>query len=183
MQLIRSQDYELKPWKNGLGKTREIIGKSAGEKLAWRLSLAIVESDGQFSNFDGFDRILTVVRGAGMRLIGSDAVYEAQPFTPIRFPGGERITGRCYSVPIENFNLIFDPEQVTADVRIVSGAEISGIASGPDETTILHVLKGYLPCPDGQTLAAQDSGVCEGPLPALPAAEGVRCAVVTLAHR
>ncbi|MFY2823892.1 HutD family protein [Ruegeria sp. MALMAid1280] len=182
MQIIRWRDYDLKPWKNGRGTTREIASQSVQGTLAWRLSLAMVESDGPFSNFYGLERILTVVRGDGMRLLGVERDYEAQPFVPVRFPGGEKITGLCRSTPVENFNLIFDPDLITAEVRILDASEISRIAGPSGGTTIVHVLDGQIMCDDAAALEAQDTGVCERFIPGLRPVGGGRCAVVTLAH-
>ncbi len=182
MQIIRWRDYDLKPWKNGRGTTREIASHSVQGALAWRLSLAMVESDGPFSNFDGLERILTVVRGDGMRLLGAEREYEARPFVPVGFPGGEKITGLCRSAPIENFNLIFDPDLVTAEVRILDASEIPHIAGPSDGTTIVHVLEGQIMCDDTVALETQDTAVCERLVPRLRSVGDGRCAVVTLAH-
>ena len=183
MHVIRSHEYLLKPWKNGFGKTREIIHQAVGPNLAWRLSLAVVNGDGPFSEFAGFERILTVVQGDGMRLVGQKTDYDARPFTPVRFPGCESIFGHCKSAPIENFNLIFNPSLVGADVKVVSGAAISRTNGKPDEITILHVLNGRVSCNDDLALAAQDTGVCNGIIPDLRADKDARCAVVSLAFR
>lgn len=183
MRVIRCHDYELKPWKNGRGKTREIASHSAGDKLVWRISLAVVEDDGPFSNFEGLERILTVVRGDGMRLVGEKAEYDACPFVPVRFSGGEKIVGYCRSTPIENFNLIFNPGLVDAEVRIVDEFEIFHILGDPMNTTILQVLDGQISCDGDFSLAAQDTGICKGAIPNLRASRNLRCAVISLSQR
>lgn len=71
MQLLRATDYRRMPWKNGGGETREILVSPPGaslDALDWRISLATIASDGPFSAFDGIDRTLCVIRGAGLRL-------------------------------------------------------------------------------------------------------------------
>ena len=60
--VIRFDDHELVPWKNGLGMTREVANarRSDGTML-WRISLATVDRDGPFSDFDGYKRIIMML--------------------------------------------------------------------------------------------------------------------------
>lgn len=69
MQISRESEYVTVPWKNGGGLTREIL-KVPRDAAAfdWRLSLASVATPGPFSAFDGCDRTLVLVRGAGIEL-------------------------------------------------------------------------------------------------------------------
>ncbi len=69
MQVLRESDYVTVPWKNGGGLTREIL-KVPPDTAAfdWRLSLATIATPGPFSAFDGCDRTLVLVRGAGVDL-------------------------------------------------------------------------------------------------------------------
>ena len=71
LQLLRAQDYPRMPWKNGGGFTEEIT-RDSGEGLegfGWRLSIADIEESGGFSLFAGYQRIITVLQGDGMRLL------------------------------------------------------------------------------------------------------------------
>lgn len=70
LQLLRAGDYPRMPWKNGGGSTEEIT-RDAGVGLdgfGWRLSIADIEASGGFSSFTGYQRIITVLQGDGMRL-------------------------------------------------------------------------------------------------------------------
>lgn len=166
-----------------MGTTREIASHSVGQNMIWRLSLARVEGNGPFSNFAGFDRILTVIKGDGMRLSGTDATFDARPLIPISFPGHLEITGQCLSTPIENLNLIFDPEQVQAEVTIADGPAILRLAGQSGGTTALHVLEGHISIADGPRLGVEDTCVCTGLLPALEVGDAARCAIVSLTPR
>ena len=69
-RLLRAADYPVMPWKNGAGSTREIL-RDAGDGLegfGWRLSIADVGAPGPFSAFSGYQRVITVLEGEGMRL-------------------------------------------------------------------------------------------------------------------
>jgi environmental stress-induced protein Ves len=58
-------------WKNGGGSSTEIAVSPDGAGFAdfdWRVSLATINADGPFSIFDGVDRTLALVDGAGVTL-------------------------------------------------------------------------------------------------------------------
>ena len=58
------------PWRNGRGFTLEIAREpSRGEDFAWRLSLADIERDGEFSAYPGYRRALVLVAGSSLHLI------------------------------------------------------------------------------------------------------------------
>ena len=70
LTVLRAADYPRMPWKNGGGSTEEIT-RDAGEGLdgfGWRLSIADIGESGSFSRFDGYQRVITVLQGAGMHL-------------------------------------------------------------------------------------------------------------------
>lgn len=57
------------PWKNGRGVTLEIAREPAiGEEFAWRLSLAQIDADCDFSPYPGYRRALVLVTGTSLRL-------------------------------------------------------------------------------------------------------------------
>jgi environmental stress-induced protein Ves len=73
MKLIRFSEFQTMPWKNGLGSTKEIEIFPAGSQMSdgsflWRLSSATVAANSSFSQFQGYDRWLTVLSGKGLWL-------------------------------------------------------------------------------------------------------------------
>ena len=74
MKHLAAAGYRRMPWKNGQGVTREIAREPAeGEDFLWRLSIAEVAASGDFSLFPGYDRTITLIEGAGMRLVFEEA--------------------------------------------------------------------------------------------------------------
>ena len=57
---LTKADYRTMPWANGLGQTVEMIRVEGDQGLLWRLSMASVVEDGDFSIFPGIERNLTV---------------------------------------------------------------------------------------------------------------------------
>lgn len=63
------ETYRKMPWRNGRGFTLEIAREPAtGEDFAWRLSLADIEADGEFSAYPGYRRALVLVAGKSLHL-------------------------------------------------------------------------------------------------------------------
>ncbi len=68
-RIRRYNTYRIMPWRNGRGSTLEIAREPAtGEDFAWRLSLADIDRDGEFSPYPGYRRALVLVAGNKLRL-------------------------------------------------------------------------------------------------------------------
>lgn len=68
-RLRKHATYRAMPWRNGRGFTLEIDREPAtGKDFAWRLSLADIEQDGEFSPYPGYRRALVLVAGDRLQL-------------------------------------------------------------------------------------------------------------------
>ncbi|MBG1232657.1 HutD/Ves family protein [Aestuariivirga litoralis] len=121
MIVIPPRDFTTMPWKNGGGVTHEIIKREAAGKMLWRFSVADVTSDGPFSRFEGLDRILTVIEGAGLMLAAPQGWLQALPFEPVAFSGSWPITSTRLGGNVQDFNLIYDPAIIAANVSMERG--------------------------------------------------------------
>lgn len=129
MRLIPANEYRRERWRNGLGWTREIARGGSpmrGGALAsddphfrapdsqeapaydWRLSIAEVDSDCEFSAFPGCDRVLMLLSGNGMQLAFDDGTAEvvAPPHGRIAFAGERGLQCRLLDGPTTDFNAI-----------------------------------------------------------------------------
>lgn len=71
LRILRAVDHRRMPWKNGRGETLEVAVGPPGAGLDdfdWRVSMAGVTEDGDFSLFPGIDRSLAVLSGAGLEM-------------------------------------------------------------------------------------------------------------------
>jgi environmental stress-induced protein Ves len=111
VRIIRASDCKTAPWKNGGGSTTEIAVSPAGatlEAFDWRVSMALIASDGPFSDFIGIDRTLAVVKGNGMVLtIGDDApVTLSSGAEPVSFSGDTPTSARLTAGEIVDLNVM-----------------------------------------------------------------------------
>ena len=113
------------PWKNGAGLTREIAVGPRGAGNAdfdWRISLAEVAGDAPFSAFPGVDRCITLLRGAGMRLVSLDASVDHrldQPLAPFRFSGDLALNATLFGGACSDFNVMTRRGAWSAEVSVV----------------------------------------------------------------
>ncbi|CAB3773730.1 hypothetical protein GQ57_31695 [Burkholderia sp. MSh2] len=109
--LIRAADLVASPWKNGGGVTREIGAFPPGAALdafAWRVSVADVGTAGPFSRFDGVDRTLVLLSGAGMTLAAEDGTRHVldAPLSRADFAGETAIDATLHEGATRDFNLM-----------------------------------------------------------------------------
>ncbi|MDR8729612.1 HutD/Ves family protein [Burkholderia pseudomultivorans] len=109
--LTRAAALVASPWKNGGGVTREIAAFPPGAALdafAWRVSVADVGAAGPFSRFDGIDRTLVLLSGAGMTLAAADGARHVldAPLARADFAGETAIDATLHDGPTRDFNLM-----------------------------------------------------------------------------
>lgn len=134
------------PWKNGGGVTRQIACHPAGSGLAdfdWRLSTAEVAQDGPFSRFDGIDRRLYVLEGAGLDLRFDDGTRRLQQNGCADFAGEAAVFGALVGGPVTDFNIMVRRGRVRmrAGQMTIDGA--TTIAHGWG-TAALFVVRGEI---------------------------------------
>jgi environmental stress-induced protein Ves len=108
---LKASDRVSTPWRNGGGMTRVVMvhPQDAGmDDFDWRVSIADVASDGEFSRFQGVDRWMGVVSGAGIRLEceGLDPAVVTSNDRPFFFSGDVRTKGVLLDGAITDVNLM-----------------------------------------------------------------------------
>lgn len=86
----RFADVVPLPWRNGLGRTSELVDDATAATLtpghAWWLSIAELDAPVPFSTFPGLQRTL-VPWGGDLWLRLDDGIHHVRAGAPIRFPG------------------------------------------------------------------------------------------------
>ena len=124
--ILPASGYRSMAWKNGQGITHEIAREPAtGDSFLWRLSIAEVAADGDFSLFPGCDRTITLIQGAGMELDFDEAPAKRidRPFMPFDFAGDWHCRCRLIDGPIRDFNLMVDRTRLRAETRVLRLSE------------------------------------------------------------
>ncbi|MCU4433979.1 HutD family protein [Acinetobacter bereziniae] len=119
IELLEIPHYKKMRWKNGEGYTLE-IARSVGESLdefEWRISMADIKSAGSFSKFNGMQRFLTVLEGQGISLnIDSELKY-LHTLQSVSFSGESEVYCELFAGQIRDFNLIYDPQKISAQYQ------------------------------------------------------------------
>lgn len=107
--LLPAGGHRRMRWKNGLGWTSELAREPADEaaEFGWRVSVAEVDADCEFSEFAGVDRSILVVSGAGMALdVGEGPVLVTLDGPALAFAGEGGGRCRLLAGPIRDFNVM-----------------------------------------------------------------------------
>lgn len=109
-RIRRRSARQFTPWKNGGGRTAEILAMPEGAGIAdfdWRISTAEVAQSGPFSAFPGIDRWLTVLEGGPMELILPDRRVTLAPgAAPVHFPGDIPCAAELTGTPLLDLNVM-----------------------------------------------------------------------------
>lgn len=154
-------DYTTQPWKNGRGTTTELWRLEKGGALLVRLSRASVVEDGPFSLFPGIERNLTVLSGAGFRLIGDGLDLRCDPLVPVAFPGDVPVmASETLGQRSDDFNVMTARHLPKPEVLVVRNATLP--AGG---TLALYALGSAQV--DEHEMGSEDLVLTEGPVTVL----------------
>ncbi len=135
---LRPEDARRVPWKNGRGVTAELALWPSGASFERgdfdaRISLSSVDEAGPFSPFPGFDRLLVVTRGAGLRLAhgGSLPLADVERFRPHAFQGEWPTRAELPYGPVDDFNVIVRRGRMRVDVQALPLSVAAALGSLP----------------------------------------------------
>lgn len=118
-KFIKSSQYQIMPWKNGLGSTAQIDifpegSVFPGDDFLWRVSSATVSTSSPFSNFAGCDRLLAVWKGDGLFL----NEQKLAPLEPLRFSGEVPIHCRLVGSEVIDLGIVYRRDRVFAELTV-----------------------------------------------------------------
>lgn len=105
--IIALANCPASPWKNGGGTTRELIAWPSPGDWRWRISVADIDRDGPFSQFEDVHRWFAVLSGAGVNLhINGRAHALTAQSDPIGFDGRANTSCTLPAGPTQDINLM-----------------------------------------------------------------------------
>lgn len=151
MPILRLADSPLRPWKNGLGRTREIAvhpPEAGMDDFLWRVSVAEVDSAAPFSSFPGIDRVIVLLDGAGFAMTLDDVRTHALtvPHAPFAFPGEAKVTVALAGGPTRDFNLMLRRGRVRGCVEVWREA---GPRAPDTSLALVYCARGAIESTDG----------------------------------
>ena len=156
--IIRLADCPSQPWKNGLGRTRELAVQRSvlgSEDFLWRVSIAEVDSAAPFSRFPGIDRQIVLLDGAGFTMTLDDSRTHTltTPFAPFAFPGEAKVEVMLVDGATRDFNLMVRRNAIRGDVQAWSGPAMQ---TSDQATMLVFCARGEIDTVDGR-LGAGDA--------------------------
>tara|TARA_B110001454_G_C12723068_1_gene435676 strand:+ start:9510 stop:10067 length:558 start_codon:yes stop_codon:yes gene_type:complete len=129
--IIKKDQFREMPWKNGLGVTQEIdIFPSHSDftkgDFHWRVSSAVIKTANTFSLFPGYDRLLTIISGDGLKL---NQVILA-PLEVYAFSGEEKIECTLAGAPVVDLGIMYKRDLYRCDMQILTVTQNSKVFFG-----------------------------------------------------
>jgi environmental stress-induced protein Ves len=122
-RILTPADYRRTAWKNGDGRTTEVVVYPPHADLngfVWRASVADVARDGPFSTFPGVDRTLVLLTGAGLSLTGGDVPLDVRAhYEPVTFAGDVALECRLHGGAVRDFNLMVRRGAARGELTVV----------------------------------------------------------------
>ena len=146
LSIIEPASFRAMPWRNGLGTTIELLKQDLpdGDGFAWRLSMADVTTDGEFSNFSGYDRTLVLLEGNGLTLACNGTEHRLEkPLQALQFRGDDLTYATLHDGPVKDFNILTRRQQCRARVSSVLHPEESTLTTEAD-ILLVYAVDGTL---------------------------------------
>lgn len=119
-RLIESELIPSQTWRNGCGRTRELLAWP--DRMDWRLRVSVAEVDtaAPFSVFPGVERWFAVIQGAGVELrIDGSPQRQSVADAPLRFSGEATVDCKPVDGPTRDLNLML--RGICGGMRLAEG--------------------------------------------------------------
>ena len=137
-------------WRNGGGTTAEVIvrgdSRNPGAETGfdWRVSIATVECDGDFSPYPGVDRWLMPLSAGGLRLVEEGELVPVGLHEVRAFPGERAVSAVGVTEPTLDLNLMVRRGGTTGALCAAEVAGRAELATAAGEQLVILVLSGVI---------------------------------------
>ncbi|MBS3177787.1 MULTISPECIES: HutD family protein [unclassified Pseudoclavibacter] len=151
-RVLRYDDLEPTPWRNGQGVTRTLRAMSDGG--GWALSIATIEGPAAFSVIPSTQRVQLAIDAVRLEIDGDEVRLNSGE--QVRFTGEQRVTGASAAMSSRVLNLMY--ADGGPELRLVVARTVPQI---PRAAEAVVVLAGSLETGD-ETLGPLDSVLFSG---------------------
>ena len=163
VRLLPAKDRRTTAWKNGGGRTTEIVVSPSGagfDDFDWRISMAEVEADGPFSIFSGIERTLTVVEGVMTLTVDREQSVRLTPQSaPFVFSGDAAVDAAVESGPVIDLNVMSRRGRNAHAVQRIGVESDMRLAQSSDVMILIALGNGLRV--DGQALERYDAAISD----------------------
>lgn len=159
LSVIGPEQFKTSYWKNGKGQTTELAINTGGllDDFEWRISIADMTENGEFSSFNGYRRHLLLLKGAGLKLIHNRKSAEwLKSMEVAEFDGANQTTGELLDGPVQNFNVMTRKTKASAVVTSHQGQESFDVVQ--DEALFIYATEHQLMVSAGCDVVAVNVG-------------------------
>ena len=123
MRVQRFGEHRAMPWANGKGTSYEIASDRDDEdRWSWRVAIAPVVVEGEFSSLPGVDRELVVIEGNGMVLNVDSESVKCEPGQVVRFFGDSVTIASLVDGPVVDLGLMTVRDSVIGSMVVIADA-------------------------------------------------------------
>ena len=143
MRFLPAAGRVVTSWRNGAGATREIVA-AGGAEFDWRLSIAVVAGEVEFSRFPLVDRMLVPLSPEGLQLRVDGIRVELAQWQVLGFAGEVPVTSLSAGGVTEDLNLMVRRGVAHGQLVVHAIAGTFELEAAPGESVVVVVLEGSL---------------------------------------
>lgn len=158
-RVLRSTERVPQPWKNGGGSTTDIVIEPEGSTISgfdWRVSIATIDADSEFSRYPGVFRALVPLTDRGLTLRTSTGEHHVNQFEIITFAGEDPVETVGVTTRSRDLNLMVRRDAGVGTI-IVQRLVGRGSYSADDGVLLIVALEGTVATIDGTTIGVDDA--------------------------
>ncbi len=145
LQVLKTSDYKMVPWKNGGGVTRDVLllpARATHDDFDVRLSLAPISAEGPFSSFPGIDRHITRLSEERLSLVFGGETRELRRLEPIYFDSSQQPRSLLPDGAALVLNIMTRRGRWNAQVMPATGMNGPLLAAPEGGMVVLHAVTG-----------------------------------------
>jgi len=143
------------PWSNGKGMTQEVV-RSGDPGSGWRISIATIAHDAEFSDYTGQDRHLMPLTVGGLRLVVDGRTLEVDQYEVLSFDGHAAVAAVDVTAPSLDLNLMASRDHWLSSLTCVEVSGDRAVEAASRESLVVIALEGAITI-DGETMIPYDA--------------------------